>query len=119
MLRVAQIASVSTHSPWFADICGEMTRRGYDVFAIIDSGSGNLGARLTSLGIRHYKVPMHFAESLDRARLPFYLFRLPISALSVARILRREKADIAQSHIFVANLVTKILISIPPSAARS
>jgi glycosyltransferase involved in cell wall biosynthesis len=108
MLRVAQIASVSTHSPWFADICGEMTRRGYDVFAIIDSGSGNLGARLTSLGIRHYKVPMHFAESLDRARLPFYLFRLPISALSVARILRREKADIAQSHIFVANLVTRM-----------
>src|SRR5437763_957051 len=71
--RVAQIASVGSHSPWFSDICGEMTRRGYDVFAIIDSGSGNLGARLTSLGIRHYKVPMHFAESLDRARLPFYL----------------------------------------------
>jgi glycosyltransferase involved in cell wall biosynthesis len=107
-IRVAQIASVANHSPWFADICGEMARRGYDVFAIIDSANGNLGARLTSLGIRHYKVPMHFAESLDRARLPFYLFRLPISALRVARILRREKAVIAQSHIFVANLVTRI-----------
>jgi len=108
MLRVAQIASVGTHSPWFADICGEMARRGYDVFAIIDSTPGNLGERLTSLGIRHYKVPMHFAETLDRARLPFYLFRLPISAMRVARILRRENADIAQSHIFVANLVTRM-----------
>jgi glycosyltransferase involved in cell wall biosynthesis len=108
MLRVAQIASVGNHSPWFADICGEMARRGYDVFAIIDSASGNLGARLTSMGIRHYKVPMHFAETLDRARLPFYLFRLPVSALKVARILRRENADVAHSHIFVANLVTRI-----------
>jgi glycosyltransferase involved in cell wall biosynthesis len=108
MLRVAQIASVGNHSPWFADICSEMARRGYDIFAIIDSGSGTLGARLTALGIRHYKVPMHFAETLDRARLPFYLFRLPISALKVARILRREKAGIAHSHIFVANLVTRM-----------
>jgi glycosyltransferase involved in cell wall biosynthesis len=108
MLRVAQIASVGNHSPWFADICGEMARRGYDVFAIIDSANGDLGARLASLGIRHYKVPMHFADTLDRARLPFYLFRLPIAALKVARILRREKADLAQSHIFVANLVTRM-----------
>jgi glycosyltransferase involved in cell wall biosynthesis len=108
MLRVAQIASVGNHSPWFVDICGEMARRGYDVFAIIDSGNGTLGANLTSIGVRHYKVPMHFAERLDRARLPFYLVRLPISGLKVARILRREKADIAQSHIFVANLVTRI-----------
>jgi glycosyltransferase involved in cell wall biosynthesis len=108
MLRVAQIVPVATHSPWFADICGEMVRRGYDVFAIIDSGEGNLGARLSSLGIRHYKVPMHFADSLDRARWPFYLFRLPISAIKVARILRREKAAIAQSHIFVGNVVTRL-----------
>ena len=106
--RVAQIVSVATHSPWFTDICGEMTRRGYDVFAIIDSGDGNLGARLTSLGIRHYKVPMHFAERLDRARLPFYLLLLPIAALKVARILRRERAAISQSHIFVANAVTRM-----------
>src|SRR5207244_2382110 len=60
------------------------------------------------LGIRHYKVPMQFAETLDRARLPFYLFHLPISALKVARILRREKIDIAHSHIFVGNVVTRM-----------
>src|SRR5438270_12546159 len=108
MLRVAQLVSVGNHSPWFATTCAEMARHGYDVFAIIDSANGTLGARLTSLGIRHYKVPMHFAETLDRARLPFYLFRLPLSALKVARILRREKAGIAQSHIFVANLVTRM-----------
>lgn len=108
MLRVAQIVPVANHSPWFADLCGEMVRRGYDVCAIIDSGAGNLGDRLTTLGIRHYKVPMHFAERLDRARLPFYLLQLPISALNVARILRRERIDIAHSHIFVGNLVARM-----------
>jgi glycosyltransferase involved in cell wall biosynthesis len=108
MLRVAQIVPVATNSPWFSDICGEMARRGYDVCAIIDSANGSLGERLTALGIRHYKVPMHFAERLDRARLPFYLLRLPVSGLKVARILRREKIDIAHSHIFVGNLVTRM-----------
>lgn len=108
MLRIAQIAPVAAHSPWFADICGELVRRGYDVCAIIDSASGPLAAGLTGLGVRHYKVPMHLAENLDRARLPVYLLQIPFSALRVARILRREKIDIAQSHIFVATVVTRL-----------
>lgn len=108
MLRVAQIVPVSANSPWFADICGEMARRGFDVCAIIDSANGNLGERLTKIGIRHYKVPMHFAQDLDRARLPFYLIGLPISALKIAKILRRERIDIAHSHIFVGNVVTRM-----------
>lgn len=107
VIRVAQVVPVASNSPWFADICGEVARRGFEVVAIIDAGEGNLSERLTRIGIRHYKVPMHFAEHLDRSRLLFYMLRLPLTILRVARILRREKIDVAQSHIFVANLVTR------------
>jgi glycosyltransferase involved in cell wall biosynthesis len=108
MLRIAQIVSVANHSPWFTDICGELRRRGCDVCAIIDSGNGDLSARLTQLGIRHYRVPLHLAENLDRARVFFYLLQLPFTALRIARILRREKVDVAQSHIFFANIATRL-----------
>lgn len=107
MLRIAQIVPVANHSPWFADLCGEVARRGYDVCAIIDSGNGNLAARLTTLGVRHHKVRMYIGENRDRSRLPLYLLRLPFTVLQVARILRREKIDIAHAHIFVGNVVAR------------
>ena len=107
-MRIAQIANVSNHSPWFSDICAELLRRGHEVCAIIDAADGDAAARLTQLGIRHYKVRMHLAQSLDRARVLFYLFQLPFSALRLARILRRERIDVAHAHIFVAGFITRL-----------
>ena len=107
-MRIAHIVPVANHTPWFADICAETARQGHDVVAIIHSAPGNLSERLTRLGIRHYRVPMHFAEDLDRARPLFYLLRLPLAALRVARILRRERIDVVHSHIFVANVVARL-----------
>lgn len=107
-LRIALVAAAANRSPWVAHIAAELARRGFDVCAIIDSGDGDLSARLTAAGIRHYKVTMILATGLDRARLLFYLLRLPFSAFRLARILRREKIDIAHSHIFVANMLTRI-----------
>lgn len=98
---------VANNTPWFADICDEVRRQGHDVCAIIDSGEGNLSARLTRLGIRHHRVAMEFAGHLDRSRPLFYGAGLPFAALQIARILRRERIDIAHSHIFVGNLVTR------------
>lgn len=106
-LRIAQIAATPKHCPWMTNFCSELVRRGYDVCAIIDSSEGDLSGRLTAAGIRHYKVPMIHAANLDRTRLLFYLVRLPLTVLQVARILRRERIDIAHSHVFVANMVTR------------
>jgi hypothetical protein len=70
-LRIAQVVAAGNHSPWFADIGGELVRRGFHVHAIIDSTPGNLGERLTRAGISFDRVPMVLAPGLDRARLPF------------------------------------------------
>ena len=107
-MRIAHIVPVADHTPWFADICAETARQGYDVVAIIHDGPGNLAARLDSIGIRHYRVPMHFGETFDRARALLYAARLPVAAMQVARILRRERVDVVHSHLFVSNIVARL-----------
>ncbi len=76
--------------------------------AIIDSSEGDLSERLTARGIRHYKVPMYFGGNLDRLRLPLYVLFFPYVIGRIAWLLRRERINIAHSHIFVANFVTRI-----------
>lgn len=112
--RIAQIAAASDHSPWFVDICTEMARRGCAVLAIIDSSDGDLARRLDDAGIPSFRVPMILAPGQDHSRLLFYLTRLPFSAFRLARILRRERIEIAQSHIFVANILTRLARILTP-----
>jgi glycosyltransferase involved in cell wall biosynthesis len=108
VMRVAQVVAAAKHSPWFTNICFDLKRRGFDVVAVIDSSEGDLSARLTAGGIRHHKVPMYFGGNLDRVRLPLYLLALPYAIARLAWILRRERIDVAHSHVFVANFVTRI-----------
>ncbi len=107
-MRIAHIVPAANHTPWFADICAETARQGFDVTAIIHDGPGNLGERLASIGIRHERVPMHFGENIDRARTLLYATRLPLAALRIARILRRENIDVIHSHLFVSNIVARL-----------
>jgi glycosyltransferase involved in cell wall biosynthesis len=107
-IRIAQIVAASSHSPWFTNICFEMTRRGFEVVAIIDSSDGDLAGRLAAGGIRHYKVPMYFGGKLDRARLPLYVLLFPFVIGRMAWILRRERIDVAHSHVFVANFAARM-----------
>jgi glycosyltransferase involved in cell wall biosynthesis len=85
-----------------------MRRQGFDVLEIVDSSEGDLSARLTSLGIRHYRVPLYFGGNLDRVRVFLYLCALPYVIVRIAWLLRRERIDVAHSHVFVANLVTRL-----------
>lgn len=107
-LRVAQICAAASHSPWFTNICAELTRRGFEVVAIIDASEGDLGARLEAQGVRYHRVPMYFGRNLDRIRLLLYLIAFPYVIGRLVWILRRERIAVAHSHIFVANVVTRL-----------
>ena len=85
-----------------------MARRGFEVVAIIDASDGDLSARLEAGRIRHYKVPLYLGRNLDRSRLLLYLIVLPFTIVRIATLLRKERIDIAHSHIFVANFVTRL-----------
>lgn len=112
--RVAQIAAASYGSGWFVDIVSELARRGHDVVAVIDSSPGDLGERLRRAGVRTRTVPMVFGDRFDRLRWPLYLLGLPVSAARLAWILWRERIDVAHSHVFVANLVTRLARVLAP-----
>jgi glycosyltransferase involved in cell wall biosynthesis len=107
-VRVAQVAGSWHSCPWFVDLCRGLTERGYEVIAIIDDRPGDLAGRLAAHGIRVHKLAMTFATRLDRARLPIYALRIPLAALRLARILRRERIDIVHSHIFVSTVIARL-----------
>jgi len=107
-LRVAEITAAAGHSPWFTNICGELRRRGFDVVAVIDSSPGDLSARLTGLGVPCRQVPMYFGGRLDRVRPLLYAAAIPYAVVRLARLLRRERIDVAHSHVYVANVVTRL-----------
>jgi glycosyltransferase involved in cell wall biosynthesis len=106
--RVAQIAAAWENCEWFVALCRDLTARGYDVTAIIGSQPGDLATRLAAAGIRTYKLKMTFATGLDRGRWPAYIASIPFTALRIARILRRQKIDVAHSHIFTSVVMSRL-----------
>jgi glycosyltransferase involved in cell wall biosynthesis len=106
--RIAQVAAAWANCDWFVRLCRDLTAHGYDVVAIIDTPRGDLGARLDAEGIRRHAVPMTFAARYDRLRLLAYMLNIPIAALRLARILRRERVDIVHSHIFNSVVIARI-----------
>lgn len=107
-VRIAQVAGAWVNCEWFVGMCRDLTDRGYEVIAIIDSRRGDLGERLAAKGIRHHTLALTFATGLDRARLPMYVLRIPIAAFRLARILRRERIDIVHSHIFATVVIARL-----------
>jgi glycosyltransferase involved in cell wall biosynthesis len=111
-LRIAQVAGAWENCQWFVDLCQGLDSRGHEVIAFIDSRRGDLADRLSAAGIRHYKVAMTFATRFDRLRLPAYLIGLPLAAVQLARLLRRERIDIVHSHIFTSVVVARLAAAI-------
>lgn len=107
-VRVAQVAAVWSDCAWFAGLCRDLKARGYEVIAIIDVHRGDLASRLEEAGIRYHRVAMTFATGLDRARLPIYTMQIPLAAIRLARILRRERIDIVHSHVFTSVFVARL-----------
>lgn len=106
--RIAQVAGAHQGCQWFVDLCRDLDEHGYDVVAVIDETPGDLAERLTAAGIRHHRIAMTFAMHRDRSRLPVYALRVPLAALRLARILRRERVDLVHSHIFTSIIVARL-----------
>ena len=107
-LRVAQIVGSSIRCEWLIGIAGGLRDRGYDVCAIVDTAEGDLPQRLEAAGIRTFRLPMTFARRYDRLRLLAYLVGIPTSAFRLAALLRRERFDVAHSHIFASIMITRL-----------
>jgi glycosyltransferase involved in cell wall biosynthesis len=99
-LRVCHVVSAAEGAAWMVDQLRELRDgHGCEVAAIIASGTGGLAAHLRAEGI-----PFHVANfEFTGPRLA-----LPFRALSLARLFRRHRFDVVQTHLFHAMVLGRV-----------
>jgi glycosyltransferase involved in cell wall biosynthesis len=96
-VRLLHLCATSRGAPWLVEMLRELDARGHDVTAVISPGEGDLAGALDAAGIRHLALDH---DVLIGAR-PLRAVRR-IAAL--VRLLRRERPDVLQSHLFPSNV---------------
>ncbi|HWN09796.1 MAG TPA: glycosyltransferase family 4 protein [Pyrinomonadaceae bacterium] len=100
-LKVCQVAATAEGGRWMVEQLRELRDvYGCDVLAVVGSDKGGLSDNLRANNIPYY------AEDFSFDALWSFL-RLPATILRLARMVRRERVDVVQSHLFVSMLVTR------------
>lgn len=71
-------------------------KHGFDVAAVISGDRGPLVDKLRSAGIPFYVADFDAANTAS----PDAIVKLPLGILRLARLLRRERFDVVQTHVF-------------------
>jgi glycosyltransferase involved in cell wall biosynthesis len=100
--RVCHIAATNDGATWMLEQLRELRdRKGYDVSAIVANGDGKLTQKLRAEGIPYHAFDFEFPSArgwislLDRVVL-------------LARLLRRERYDVVQTHLFASMVLGRL-----------
>jgi len=100
--RVCHIAATTEGAAWvFEQLRDLRDRYGYDVSAILSGEQGGLVEKFRTAGIPIHAVSFDFTSSTD-------LLSLPHKVLALLRLLRRERFDIIQTHLFHSMVIGRI-----------
>lgn len=101
-IRVCHIAATTDGATWMLEQLRDLRdTKGYDVSAIIAAGSGKLATRLEAENIPYHTFDFEFPSGkgwkslLDRVIL-------------LAKLLRRERFDIVQTHLFASMILARL-----------
>jgi glycosyltransferase involved in cell wall biosynthesis len=95
-LRVCHVFANTEGGTWMFEQLRELRdQHGFDVAAVISGDRGPLVDRLRSANI-----PFYVANFEANAGAPDAVVKLPLGILALARLLRRERFDIVQTHVF-------------------
>jgi glycosyltransferase involved in cell wall biosynthesis len=101
-LKICHVVATTEGASWVVDQLRELRDRcGYDVAAVLNGNSGSLVERLRAAGI-----PVH-AANFDFTSSP-HLLGLPRKVLALARLFRREKIDVVQTHLFHSMVIGRM-----------
>ena len=101
-LKVCYIAATTEGATWVFEQLRELRdRHGYEVSAILNGDRGSLVDLLRSAGIPMHVCEFDFTSSAD-------LLGLPRKVIGLVRLLRREKFDIVQTHLFHSMVIGRI-----------
>lgn len=99
-LKVCQVASTNEGGRWLVEQLRDLRDvHGCDVLAVI-GGEGALGDHLRANNIPYFIEDFSFDAVWSFLRLPSVILRQ-------ARLFRRERVDVVQSHLFVSMLITR------------
>jgi glycosyltransferase involved in cell wall biosynthesis len=96
-MRLLHLCGTDRGVPWLVEMLRELQARGHDVTAVIKPGDGDLADALDAAGVRHLALDH---DVLAGAR-PFAAAR---RTAALVRLLRRERPDVLQSHLFPSNV---------------
>ena len=100
--KVCHIAATTEGAAWvFEQLRDLRDRHGYEVAAILNGDKGALVDKFQAAGIPIYSTDFDFTSNAD-------LMSLPRKVLSLARLLRRERFDIIQTHLFHSMVIGRI-----------
>ena len=100
-LKVCHVVATAEGARWVAEQLRELRDRyGCDVLAVVGGERGSLVELLRAEGIPYHAEDFNFTSRSGLLRLPFTILRL-------ARLFRRERVDVAQSHLFLSMVVAR------------
>src|SRR4029078_10152969 len=101
-LKVCYVVATTEGAIWASEQLQELRdRHGYEVAAILNGDRGSLVDRLRSAGIPIHVCEFDFTSSTD-------LFGLPRKVMTLVRLLRCEKFDVVQTHLFHSMVIGRI-----------
>jgi glycosyltransferase involved in cell wall biosynthesis len=101
-LKVCHVVATTEGGPWMVDQLRELRDQyGCEVAAVVSGEHGKLIDRLDSESIPHFAFEFTFTSIRGMLRMPFELFRL-------ARLFRRQRFDVVQTHIFISMVLGRL-----------
>jgi glycosyltransferase involved in cell wall biosynthesis len=101
-LRVCHVIATTEGATWaFEQVRDLRDRYGYEVCVVLNGTDGALVDRFNNAGIRVLASDFEFLNPLD-------LFALPKKIVALARVLRRERFDVVQTHLFHSMVIGRL-----------
>jgi glycosyltransferase involved in cell wall biosynthesis len=101
-LKICHVVATTEGASWvFEQLRGLRDRHGHDVAVVLNGASGALVDRFRAEAIRVHVADFDFTSSPD-------LLDLPRKVLALARLFRRERFDVVQTHLFHSMIIGRI-----------
>jgi lipopolysaccharide/colanic/teichoic acid biosynthesis glycosyltransferase/glycosyltransferase involved in cell wall biosynthesis len=100
-LKVLHIAATRNGATWMCNIVRELRARGYDAYAMISPGKGDLAPKLEQAGVPYFTGDLDIFDTIDFFHIANKLFKL-------ARFLRKHRFDIVHYHLFNSVILGRV-----------
>ena len=101
-IKVCHVCGALEGAVWMVEQLRDLRDRyEYDVYALVQKEDCQVAERLREAGIKCFTLKFGYDSVKGMARLPVTIFK-------IARLLRRERFDIVQTHLFHSMIVGRI-----------